>query len=210
MVRIFSKKTNPKKILKRFYNFLFCKLLLYIKKILNIMVYTMSFVDGLGRIDIPPCPSGSNQGSKPTADQARGQEAINERSSQSSDVSLAHALESVSNSNAVDKVCDGITKIFDGLGHILGALFKGIGKMGAAILEGILDLIKNLTEKLREIVNYCRSDVVPLARNAADGTQEGAEAFGNLMGAVNGAPATAAIGAVKNIVGNIEKTLETS
>ncbi|MDR2812498.1 MAG: hypothetical protein LBB05_01750 [Puniceicoccales bacterium] len=118
----------------------------------------------------------------------RGNEVIREESGQSLHVALDHRLENIDNGDIVDKICDGIIKAFSALGRILGAIFKGIGKLVISVLDGILALIKALTEKLKEIVNYTRSDIIPLATDTAQGIEEGAYAAGKVMGAIHGAP----------------------
>jgi hypothetical protein len=178
------------------------------KKISNIIKHTMTngvAFSPLDPINTSRIPGTHLQETGPMSiiDQERRNEAICDHSNQSPHVRHNNEFENVRNSDAVDKICDCIIKIFSGLGRILGALFKGIGKMVVAILDGILDLMKNLTEKLREIINYSRSDIIPLAANTAQGIQEGAHAAGQIMGAIHGAPVIAAGGGIATILPNL-------
>jgi hypothetical protein len=132
--------------------------------------------------------------------QERGNEAISEQSGQSPHISLGHGLEGVVNGDAVDKICNGIVKVFGALGRILGAIFKGIGKLAEGVLEGVLDLIKKLTEKIKEIANCVQSDVAPTAVNVAQAIREGANAAGQVVGAIHGAPITAALGGIVTLL----------
>ncbi|MDR1366662.1 MAG: hypothetical protein LBJ13_02010 [Puniceicoccales bacterium] len=134
--------------------------------------------------------------------QERKDDAICDQSGQSPHVSQDHGLGNVQNGNVIDKICDGITKTFDGLGRILGAILKGLGKLAAPVLEGVLDLIKSLVEKLKEIVNYSRSDVIPLATNAAHAIGEGSSAVGQIALNIQAAPAIALGGGIAAISQN--------